>query len=213
VEDPAGWLWTGDGWQLSGPCDSLPRLDEGEFIQPLPDPNLCYYSQYGDGSPFSAYTDPRLGLPELIVELENRVYQAVRRTERWYEIVLDGEQTGWVRSGTGSLVANCEDVPYERLRPIPPEDVCTVFLDAINEFDTTLYDRPDVENGAIVSAAPEETYIVIEARRSNGEGLRVRLDDGMTGWLMAPWQGLALAAAFSGPCDDVPYEDGDAPLG
>jgi hypothetical protein len=207
LDSPERWLWLGDGWELTGACDSLPALDEGEFINPLPNPNLCYYSQYGDGSPYNAYTDPRLGVPEAILELENRVYEAVSRTERWYEIALDDGQTGWVRSGTGSLVSTCEELPFERLRPDPPEDECSLYMDAIYEFDTTLYHQPDVENGTVVGTAPEDTYIVVEARRSNGEGYRVRLDDGVTGWLMTPWRGLALTAAFSGPCNDVPYED------
>jgi hypothetical protein len=204
-----GWLWLDDGWTLRGSCTVLPQ--DGGYS--LPDPHQCYYFQYGIAAPHTAYTDPRIGEPEQITFLENLFYPVIARSEIWYEIVLDGgEQTGWVRDGTGDLHGDCASLPLERMRPVPPEGICTLYIEPNDEQDYALYSFPDTDS-QIVAVMPEGEYVRVEAYTGDEGYYRLRLAGRATGWLMEPYEVLRGNRALNGPCDALPVEANDIPMG
>jgi hypothetical protein len=95
--------------------------------------------------------------------------------------------------------------------PIPPEGVCTVYFDVTDDRDYDLYRQPD-SSSDIVATVPEGVYVPVEARGSY-DALRIRLDDGRTGWLIEPDQLLHLNHALNGPCEDLPVEQQSVPQG
>jgi hypothetical protein len=159
------------------------------------DPNLCYFSPYGIGSPFDAYEAPisetEQGTSVGMVE-SGQLYTALSKTDLWYQIVVSAGVTGWVRYGTGGLTGNCDSLPAASFRPPTPEGVCAVYFDSVTPQDNIYVDQ--------------EGTLVVEAR-SRTATLRVRLSDGRTGWLLTPDQLLYARRALSGNCESLPVEE------
>lgn len=177
-----------------------------------PNPTLCYFGPYGIGAPFDAYDTPTddpekrssVGMVDTGI-----LYAVLARTDLWYQVVVDAGVIGWVQYGTGGLQGECDQLPTSSSRPVAPEGVCTVYFDSVLAEDNLYTDQA---GGAVLVPMVAGEYLVVEAR-GNLRGLRVRLADGQTGWLMTPDQVLYARRALSGPCDALPVEESDIPGG
>lgn len=160
----------------------------------------CAYAPYGIAGPFPVYPTPERSpdtSPAAMVD-HGSAYPVIARTELSYQIVLREGQTGWVHWGSGGLHGDCDELPFQRLRPVPWEGMCAAYIDQ-NLTDKNLY--ATAEGGQVVTTAPVGVWIPVVERSAGSSAVRLQLHDGQTGWLIDAGQDFYYLRIFSDACD------------
>lgn len=175
--------------------------------------SVCYFKPYGIGAPFEVYSDPETAQvqhPAVIAQIDTGMYYpVVSEVDVWIQLVVAEGVTGWVRTGIGGLVGNCNSIPRSSVRPIPPEGICTVYYDKIMQDDAIFTDQTGT---TMLEPLTPGQYFTVEAR-GQSRGFKIKLPDGRTGWIMTPDQVLSMNNALNGPCDTLPVEVSTVPGG
>jgi hypothetical protein len=170
------------------------------------DPTRCYFFGFGIGAPFQTYIGPDLAdqtTTGLLVDADE-LYEIVAESEDRYQIDAGDDGLVWVNRRYGMSQGGCADLPIVSTRPDPPVGVCTVRYHYPQEFD--VFAEPG--GGEVIGVMPWGEYVeIIGTVSGQSLGFKVRLNNGMEGYVKIPHQSLFYNGSISGPCDNLPVED------
>lgn len=166
-------------------------------ISNAPAPIGCTYTAYGIGAPHPVRTEPKLEAQQIGQADINLTFSVIAESELWYQIMLPDGRSGWLQRGTGAIDGQCGSLPFQAMRPPPPQDYCNLYLELSG---TDLYTTADSLN--VIGQVPDDVYLAVTTAASSG-ALQIRLADGSIGWIRLPLDELNRVQALHGPCETI----------